>query len=59
MSAHDKILQSMLMTYTFRIPTDLKVGMTATFTHVNGSTYCFVVSEKMKKAGKVKVHVRN
>jgi hypothetical protein len=54
-----KIDHTMIMTYTFRIPTDLKVGMTATFTHVNGSTYCFVVSEKMKKAGKVKVHVKN
>ena len=46
------------MTYTFRIPADLKVGMTATFTHEDGTEYCFVVSEKMKKAGKVKVHVK-
>ena len=48
----------MIMTYTFRIPTELKIGMTATFTHEDGTKYCFVVSEKMKKAGKVKVHVR-
>jgi hypothetical protein len=48
----------MIMTYTFKIPADLKVGMTATFTHIDGSKYCFVVSEKIKKAGKVKVHVK-
>lgn len=54
-----KIYQSMIMTYTFRIPADLKVGMTATFTHEDGTSYCFIVSEKMKRVGKVKVHVKN
>ena len=49
----------MIMTYTFRIPSELKVGMTATFTHEDGTEYCFVVTEKMKIAGRVKVHVNN
>ena len=47
----------MSMTYTFRIPTELKVGMVAKFTHNDGKEYYFVVSQNMKNVGKVNVHV--
>ena len=47
----------MPVTYTFRIPSDLKVGMAATFTHSDGKEYYFIVSQNMKNVGKVNVHV--